>query len=1018
MADYRLGFVFPCHSFLNMIPMKKMFFASLMLVLCLAQSGYATVITVTTTTDEVNGNTSTIANLMASPGGSGISLREAVIAANNDPTGAPHRIILPAGTFQLTIDGTGESYPANPAIGDLDITRSGTTIIGANAASTIIQQIRPNDRVIEVNPNLDGNFIFTLQQVTISGGHETTGIGGGGMISGSSLNQTFVTDCIFTDNHASGGGSPVGGAIANGDGTLTASNCAFDGNTSMGGGGAIYFLGSPGSALAVSASQFSNNTSIGGNGGALETTGAGAAYTITGCTFSGNQIQANNTRGGAIYNESGALTVTTSSFQSNQAVNTTSAGGAIASSDGSGHNVSISYCRFSGNIVNTPSNGMTLRGGTGSTMIANDNWWGVNSGPGANQIVNATATLWLQMSHSANPATIASGVGGSTTLTAGFLTDSGANSISAANLAAMVGVPISFGTAVHGSLSSAQTTIQSSGTATATFTATAPGNGSAVATVDSQSLTANISVPASITSVDVPANGLYGIGQNLDFTVNFNDAITVASGTPYLPITLDTGGVVQSAYVSGSGTTALVFRYIIVEGDEDPTGITVGSAINANGATLRDSLALNAVLTLNAVAGTAAVLVDGVPPTIIISGPSPTVTVGGSVDFTVTYADANFDAITLSTSDITLNSSSTATGTIGVSGTGLTRTVTISSITGHGALGISIAAGTASDTAGNLAPAAGPSSTATVNLPPTISGAAAAQAVDDNATIAPFTGVTIANADAPAQSLATTVTLDNAAKGVFTPASLTSSGFTSAGPGAYSFNGTAGAATTAIRLLVFAPTSNHVPRGSTETTTFTISVTDGVFTPVTDSATTVVTTSVNHAPTAVADTIQRYATQSVKVGTATLLSNDTDPDGDTLTITAVSPTSPNGGSIYLADSWVHYVPAAGFTNTDTFTYTIDDGHGGTSVGTITVNIKTDDTTGSNQIGNIQVLGPNSYRITFGGIPGRTYSIQYTESLGSPYTWLPLGTATADPAGKMTFDDNSASPLRLYRTVYP
>ena len=49
-----------------------------------------------------------------------------------------------------------------------------------------------------------------------------------------------------------------------------------------------------------------------------------------------------------------------------------------------------------------------------------------------------------------------------------------------------------------------------------------------------------------------------------------------------------------------------------------------------------------------------------------------------------------------------------------------TRTVTLSSITGDGTLGISIAAGTATDTAGNSALAAGPSATFIVdNTAPT-----------------------------------------------------------------------------------------------------------------------------------------------------------------------------------------------------------------------------------------------------------------------------------------------------------
>ena len=62
----------------------------------------------------------------------------------------------------------------------------------------------------------------------------------------------------------------------------------------------------------------------------------------------------------------------------------------------------------------------------------------------------------------------------------------------------------------------------------------------------------------------------------------------------------------------------------------------------------------------------------------------------------------------------------TATGTISsVTGPSLGKTVTISSISGNGTLSISIAAGTASDIAGNAAPAAGPSATFDVVNTPT-----------------------------------------------------------------------------------------------------------------------------------------------------------------------------------------------------------------------------------------------------------------------------------------------------------
>jgi hypothetical protein len=73
------------------------------------------------------------------------------------------------------------------------------------------------------------------------------------------------------------------------------------------------------------------------------------------------------------------------------------------------------------------------------------------------------------------------------------------------------------------------------------------------------------------------------------------------------------------------------------------------------------------------------------------------------VTYTVTYTGA--DTVTLSNADVTLNKTGTADGTVAISGGDSTRKVTISDITGNGTLSISIAAGTASDTAGNFAPA-------------------------------------------------------------------------------------------------------------------------------------------------------------------------------------------------------------------------------------------------------------------------------------------------------------------------
>jgi gliding motility-associated-like protein len=105
---------------------------------------------------------------------------------------------------------------------------------------------------------------------------------------------------------------------------------------------------------------------------------------------------------------------------------------------------------------------------------------------------------------------------------------------------------------------------------------------------------------------------------------------------------------------------------------------------------------------------------DRTGPAIAISNPSDSTILSGTgkkVTYTVTYSDPNFNTSTLSASNITLNPTGSATGTISVSGSGATYTVSISNVTGSGSLGFSVAAGTALDSLGNMAPAAGPSPT-------------------------------------------------------------------------------------------------------------------------------------------------------------------------------------------------------------------------------------------------------------------------------------------------------------------
>jgi YD repeat-containing protein len=61
--------------------------------------------------------------------------------------------------------------------------------------------------------------------------------------------------------------------------------------------------------------------------------------------------------------------------------------------------------------------------------------------------------------------------------------------------------------------------------------------------------------------------------------------------------------------------------------------------------------------------------------------------------------------------------------------------------------------------------------------------------------------------------------------------------------------------------------------------------------------------------------------------------NDSDPDGDALTVTAVS-TPGHGATTYTATS-VTYTPTASYVGSDSFTYTVSDGHGGTASAAVT-----------------------------------------------------------------------------------
>ena len=197
----------------------------------------------------------------------------------------------------------------------------------------------------------------------------------------------------------------------------------------------------------------------------------------------------------------------------------------------------------------------------------------------------------------------------------------------------------------------------------------------------------------------------------------------------------------------------------------------------------------------------------------------------------------------------------------------------------------------------HIAPAVTDSATTVIataiNNPPTIVGTVANQAVNDNGTIQPFSGVTISDPDNSAEPASITVTLDNAANGQFTAASTT--GWTvDVGAGTYSFSGTRAQSQAALQALVFQPTNHQVVPGNTVTSHFTIALTDGANS-ASDGVTSVIATAFNNPPTIVGTVANQAVNDNATISPFSGVTiSDPDVSSEPATITVTLDHAANG----------------------------------------------------------------------------------------------------------------------------
>ncbi len=114
----------------------------------------------------------------------------------------------------------------------------------------------------------------------------------------------------------------------------------------------------------------------------------------------------------------------------------------------------------------------------------------------------------------------------------------------------------------------------------------------------------------------------------------------------------------------------------------------------------------------------------------------------------------------------------------------------------------------------------------------------------------------------------------------------------------------------------------------------------------------------NQSPVAVNDEVSTLLNTAVNI---TVLANDSDADGDVLTIgTSTTPT--NGTVTGLPGNILRFTPDNGFTGTATFQYTILDNRGGSAAATVSVRVLPPATSNSVAFfdGSSRLSAPNSY----------------------------------------------------------
>lgn len=181
----------------------------------------------------------------------------------------------------------------------------------------------------------------------------------------------------------------------------------------------------------------------------------------------------------------------------------------------------------------------------------------------------------------------------------------------------------------------------------------------------------------------------------------------------------------------------------------------------------------------------------------------------------------------------------------------------------------------------------------------------------------------------------------------------------------------------------------------------------------------------NKAPVAGQDMVYRSAGgKVVKVLLSVLLANDTDADGDALSIDSVQSALPSGATVKLIEPFLVYTAPPGTDTTGSFDYVLSDGLGGHRV-TNTVPVTVVSAAGQEEPAHplTAVTDRGDVLLTWIGVARRIYKVQYSTSLKAPYIWNDYGTpavytaARTGPLGVFSHrEPMSNGSARLFRAI--